>query len=164
MRNVRYKAKLLTYQAKHLEGGTKALSARAVTDPTAKALLTTSQLETGNLKRELERLAIYVKSLEEQIDAAGSRHRHLPQHAGAAGAAAETSTQLGEYELRFVRTCQALRLLLSHLNVIVEIDPRTQRILDKSKRRENVIVDKEIAAPFFEWLDSNGGAIDGSKA
>jgi hypothetical protein len=26
-----------------------------------------------------------------------------------------------------------------------------------SKRRDNIIVDKEVAGPFFEWLASQGG-------
>ena len=150
LRNVRYKAKLLSFQAQSLAPGAKALNPRAVTDPTAKALITNSQLETGNLKRELERLNIYVTSLEEQVDRFQSQGRHLPAPADAA----EPAGRLSDFELRFIRTCQALRSLLSHLKLVVELDERNQRILDKSKRRDNVIVDKEVAGPFFDWLAS----------
>jgi len=148
MRNVRYKAKLLSYQAASLVAGTRSLSSRAVTDPTAKALITTSQLEAGNLKRELERLKIYATSLEEQVDQLQSKG-HLPPPAAGSEPAL---TQLSDCEVRFIRTCQALRALLDHLSTIVLVDPSAQRILDASKRRNNVIVDQTLAAPFFEWL------------
>lgn len=78
LRNTRYKAKLLSYQARTLAPGRKALNARVITDPTAKALITGAELESGNLKRELERLKIYVTSLEEQVDRLQSRGRQLP--------------------------------------------------------------------------------------
>jgi hypothetical protein len=149
LRNARYKAKILTYQARSLTG-TKTLNSRTVTDPTAKVLITSAQLESGNLKRELERLNIYVTSLEEQVDQLQSHGRKLPVPVEAA----DSASQLSDYEFRFVRTCQALRSLLSYLNVVVQVDPNSQRILDRSKRRDNVIVDKEVAGPFFEWLNS----------
>ena len=152
LRNARYKAKILTYQARSLTPGTKSLNSRSVTDPTAKSLITSAQLESGNLKRELERLNIYVRSLEEQVDQFTNQGRKLPDPL----AVAEEKSQWSDYEFRFVRTCQAMRSLLSHLNVVVQIDPNTQRILDMSKRRDNVIVDAERAGPFFEWLNSQG--------
>lgn len=153
LRNARYKAKILSYQARSLTPGVQALNARTVTDPTAKMLITTAQLESGNLKRELERLNIYVKSLEEQIDQFQIQGRQLPSPAQAK----DSKSQLPDFEYRFVRTCQALRSLISHLNMVVQVDPGSQRILDMSKRRDNVIVDKEVAGPFFEWLSSQGG-------
>ena len=153
LRNVRYKAKLLSFQAKSLASGAKALNPRAVTDPTARALIISSQLETGNLKRERERLNIYVTSLEEQVDRYKGEGRHLPGPADAA----EPVGGLSDFELQFIRTCQALRSLLVHLKLVVELDERNQRILDKSKRRDNVIVDKDVAGPFFDWLASLPG-------
>jgi hypothetical protein len=153
MRNIRYKGKLMTYQAQRDGAGVESSSARAVTDPTAKALVTTAQLATANLKRELERLNIYVESLEQQLDESTRRHGKFPSSSDSGGGAEPFLT---DYEYRFIRTCQALRLLLSHLNVIVGVDPNTQRILDSTKRRDNVIVEKDVAGPFFEWLASNG--------
>lgn len=150
LRNARYKTKILTYQAKSLVPGTKALNPRSVTDPAAKMLITSAQLESGNLKRELERLNIYVMSLEEQVDRYQAQGRQLPSPT----AEVNLGAQLSDYEYRFVRTCQALRSLLSHLNMVVQVDTDCQRILDMSKRRDNIIVDKEVAGPFFEWLAS----------
>lgn len=152
MRNPRYKAKLLSYHASSLVPGSKGLNQRSVTDPTAKALITTSQLEAGNLKRELERLNIYVTSLEEQLDKAQSKQPALP-----APSAAEALGQVSDFEFRFIRTCQAMRSLLDHLNVVVQVDTRAQCILDASKRRNNVIVDQALAGPFFDWLASVAG-------
>jgi hypothetical protein len=147
LRNLRYKAKLLSHQARHLDAGVKKLDARAVTDPISRALLTSSQLEAGNLKRELDRLNIYVKFLENQQDQLQCQTRQR-----SACPNDHELNQLTDYEFQFIRTCQALRTLLSHLNVILEVDPRMQCIRDKSKRRDNIIVDKDVAGPFFEWL------------
>lgn len=153
LRNVRYKAKILTFQAKSLTAGAKALSSRSVTEPAAKALLTTSELECANLKRELERLNIYVTSLEEEVDGYKSQKRMLPGPTSGA----EATGQVSDNELRFIRTCQAMRSLVSHLSLVVELDVRNKRVLDKSKRRDNVIVDHEAAGPFFDWLVSQPG-------
>lgn len=154
LRNNRYKAKILSYLAKSLAPGAKALNSRSVTDPTAKALITSAQLEGGNLKRESERLKIYVKSLEEQVDRLQSQGRPLP----IASITNESCTGSSDFEYRFIRTCQTLRSLIGHLNLIVHIDPCSQRILDASKRRDNVIVGKDVAGPFFDWLAAQGGS------
>lgn len=149
LRNDRYKAKLLSYHANSLGPGLKALNPRVVTDPTAKALITTAQLETGNLKRELERLNIYVTSLEEQLDEAQTKRPELA-HVGAEC----SSPQMSDFEFRYIRTCQALHSLLDYLDVFLQVDTKGQCILDASKRRNNVIVDRALAGPFFDWLAS----------
>lgn len=153
LRNVRYKAKILTFQAKSLTSGTKGLNQRAVTDPTAKALITSAQLESGNYKRELERINIYVASLERQVEQLQSQGRYLPSQVEAV----QSATCVSDVELQFIRTCQALRLILSHFNLIVALDEKNRRILDRSKRRDNIIVDSEVAGPFFDWLSSLPG-------
>lgn len=150
LRNVRYKARLLTFQARSLASGTKALSSRTVTDPTAKALVACAELESENLKRELQRLNIYATALEKQVDQLQSRGWQPPS------TAPESQTRLSDYEFRFIRTCQALRLLLNHLDRVVQIDLRSECILDMSKRRDNVIASKEVVAPFLEWLGAEG--------
>lgn len=66
LRNSRYKALLLTFMAAHLGGGTKSLKFKDVTDEKAKALVVTSQLEASNLRREVQRLKIYIAQLERQ--------------------------------------------------------------------------------------------------
>lgn len=153
LRNDRYKAKLLSYHAKSLVPGSKGLNPRSVTDPTAKAIVTSSQLETANLRRELERLNVYVTSLEEQVDAAQNKRPSIPAPAAVEGDGA----QVPDFEFRFIRTCQALRSVLDHLNLVVQVDIKTKCILDASKRRNNVIVDQALAGPFFDWLDSVPG-------
>ncbi len=155
LRNPRYKAQLLSYMARNLAPGTKGIDPKSIVDPAAKALLTTSKLETGNLKRELERLNIYIKSLEEQLE----EHRQTgkPLLRGPHPSKLEVSGELPEYQVKFVRTCQALRSLLDYMQITLEVDTRSQQVLDKAKRRNNVIVDKDLAGPFFEWLASNGG-------
>lgn len=153
LRNIRYKAKLLSFQAKSISPGIKSLSPRIVADPTARALIAGSQLESGNAKRELERLNIYVTSLEEQIDLLKSQGRQLPNIQNITSSVA----QMPDFELQFIRTCQTLRSLVSHLKLIVELDMKSKRILDRSKRRDNVIVDAEVAGPFIEWLSLQGG-------
>jgi len=152
LRNVRYKAKLLSYQARSVSG-VKSLVSRSDSDVTANALVTNAELECGNLRRELERLKIYTSTLEEQLDHLQGQGQILPK----AMLADETASQLSEGEFRFIRTCQALRSLLSHLNLIVQVDPDNRRILDMSKRRNNVIVDEEVAGPFCDWLKTQGG-------
>lgn len=153
LRNDRYKARLLAFQAGSLSPGAKALSARKVTDPTAKALITGAQLESSNLKRELERLNIYVTTLEEQVDQFRSQGRLLPRP----DETTDSLTRVTDHELQFIRTCQALRSVLSHFNLVVEVDAKNNRILDKSRRRDNVIADAETATPFFEWLGRVSG-------
>jgi hypothetical protein len=151
MRNARYKTKILTHQAEQQAPGVKALDRRSVKDPTARALMTASELEASNLAREVERLRIYAKSLEEELDGArGSGHLSLavPDSRGSVVEAVGVS----DAELNFIRTCQALRSVVSHFYVVIELDTIERRILDKSKRRDNVIAGMETAAPFFDWL------------
>lgn len=169
LRNTRYKARLLTYQANSLSPGAKSLNSRAVTDPTAKALVTSAQLESGNLKRELERLNIYVTSLEQQVDQFQSKGRQFPSRANIAASTTRipkyTSDEepqphklaLSDHELMFIRTCQALRAVVSHLSLVLEVDMSSRQILDKSRRRNNVVVDEELAGPFIDWLRNLSG-------
>lgn len=153
MRNVRYKSKILTYQARHLETGSRSLHSREIADPSANALVTTAKLEAGNLRREVERLNIYINSLEEQLEQYQQKGRRRLSEP-AAHKAAPGANRISDYEFKFVRTCQALRALVSHMNLVLEVDTKAQQILDRSKRRNNVIVDNEIAGPFIEWLAS----------
>jgi len=151
MRNVRYKAKILTYQAQHLEPGVRTLEQQGMLDPGSKAVLATSRLEAGNLRREIDRLNVYIKSLERQLENASSRGGRQVSEADSYGTLVDTA-QISDYEFKFICTCQALRALLSHLNLVLEVNTVSKQILDRSKRRDNVIVDKEIAGPFIEWL------------
>ncbi len=156
LRNKRYKALLLTFMAAHLGAGTKSLKFKDVTDETAKALVTTAQLEASNLKREGERLRAYIA--------------HLEKHQGASAAAPVTaeaqpsSEALHDLQLKYTRTCQALYTLLQHFGKTLSVDTDRQQILDMSRLRNNVVVEAATAAPFFEWLRLNRDVPGGSKA
>lgn len=152
LRNVRYKAKLLSYQANCLVSGSAGVNRQNLRDPVANLAVVNSELVSGNLRRELERLQVYVTSLEEEIDQLKDKTGTISKLSNNAS----PKQDLSDFEFRFVRTCQALRLLLNHLNLVIKVDPISQQILDLSKRSGNVIVDKEIAGPFFEWLAVQG--------
>lgn len=154
LRNARYKAQLLSYMVRNRLPGSDGIDPNGIADPSARALITTGKLETSNLRRELERVNAYVGHLETQVEdyrLAGKPRVDLPKHSGGA------SPQISDYELKFVRTCQVVRTLLDHLQVAVEVDTAQRQILDRSKRRNNVIVGAELAGPFFDWLASNQG-------
>jgi len=121
--------------------------------------MASSELEASNLARALDRLRIYTKSLEEELDKV-----HSGRHRSVATSSVHDKADQGvtDAEFKFIRTCQALRAVLSHFNIVVQLDPGERRILDKSKRRNNVIAAKETAGPFFEWLANIPGALTGS--
>lgn len=158
LRNVRYKAKLLSYQA--VRGGQEGRKKdrHRIDDPVANAMVTTAKLEAGNLKREVERLRIYIDSLETQIEelTQGGGRRQAQWHVTDTS---QDEVATSDYEFKFIRTCQALRSLLSQFNVFCELDTNNAQILDRSKRRNNVLVDKELAGPFVEWINSIGGML-----
>ncbi|MEX3982498.1 hypothetical protein AB4Y45_26360 [Paraburkholderia sp. EG287A] len=157
MRNVRYKAKILTYQAQHLDVESKLRARRSLVDPSANAMLTTKKLEVGNLKREVERLNAYIGGLEEQVEQLKSRRGGLIPAPKGEGWQDSSQPPLSDHEFNFVRTCQALRSVLSHMNLVLDVDTGAKRILDRSRRRNNVVVDKELAGPFIDWLESVSG-------
>ncbi|MGA4275684.1 hypothetical protein ACI2VH_02380 [Ralstonia nicotianae] len=154
LRNKRYKALLLTFMAAHLGTGAKTLRLSAVTDDKAKALVTTAQLETANLKREVERLKAYIAFLEK------SSNGNTPALTQRQLEAEETHTKqsLHETQLKYTRTCQALLTVLRHLDRTISADPDRQQIIDLSRLRNNVVVDAQIAGAFFEWLRANVAA------
>lgn len=159
LRNSRYRAKILPYYAQHFGADSRTQARHRLTDPASTALLTTKKLEASNLKREVERQNIYIRSLEEDLDKTQRRDPLRPPEPLALESSQTGASEISDFEFKFLRTCQALRALLSHMNVVLEVDTRAQQILDKSKRRNNVIVDKEIAGPFIEWLTSMPGGI-----
>ncbi len=149
LRNPRYKAPLLSYQFHQLNGGTGQIRLKDVKDESAKALVLTADLKAGNLAREVERLNIYAKALEAEL--ADLRRAPAPTSSTKVPASVEAA-QVTEFQIKFVRTCQAFTALLSYLNVALEADSTNLRILDRSKRRNNVIVEEHLAGPYFEWL------------
>jgi hypothetical protein len=137
--------------AAHLGAGTKSLRVKDLTDDKSKALVTTAQLEAGNLRREVERLKAYIGHLEKQQ--AGKPPQGKPVHSSEDVEKAIRS--LHETQLKYTRTCQALFAVLRHLSQTLSTDPERQRIIDLSRLRNNVVVDAATAGPFFEWLAAN---------
>jgi hypothetical protein len=149
LRNIRYKSLLLTHMAERKTGGVNGKSISGG-DHATQAIVLKSELQTGNAERELDRLKIYVDSLERQLDELKSTRVCGAQLTLAdAGRSPQGTTDM---ELRFVRTCQALSMLLAHLGILISLDPTKRQILDSSKRRNNVIVDANLAAAFFDWI------------
>lgn len=152
LRNPRYKSMLLSYMAENLAAGTKNLKAKSIDDPKTQALVMTVQLEASNLKRDNERLRAYVAHLEAHVAKTDSQIGMITNNAPNG-----RELELEQAQIRFVRACQSLQLVIRHLNSVVSVDVSAKQIIDMTKSRNNVIVDSEIAAGFFEWLEANRG-------
>lgn len=149
LRNVRYKSLLLSYIASN--GGIEKVHGKDYIcngDATRPVRVVTAELKEGNARREVGRLNIYIKSLEKQLTE--NQHRSISVD-DTKLVAPSADTRLLDVEIKFYLTCQALRAVLSNLNNVLEIDTQGRRILDRSRRRNNVIVDSSLAAPFIEW-------------
>lgn len=149
LRNIRYKEKLLSHQNKVREPGSKIFNHNLSNVSDVKALIFSVQLECGNLRRERERLDIYIKSLEEQVD---EFHSSPNKNRAKSSFQKPDEMKLPDFEYNYIRTCQTLRSLLSHLNTILEVDTNNYCIIDRSKRFNNIIVSEELAKPFVQWL------------
>lgn len=152
LRNPRYKAMLLSYMAENLAAGTKNLKVKDITDPKTQALMLTTQVDVSNLKNENERLRAYIAHLESQeIKPSGmiSAPQNVPSD--------YSQFEFEKEQIRFARVCQSLQRLIRYLNSVVSVDMNSRQIVDMSKSRNNVIVDSETAAGFFEWLEANKG-------
>lgn len=143
LRNQRYKALLLSYMANETEPGAKNLVAKISDDLGTQVVVTQLQLANRNLSNENQRLKRHVASLGEQ---AGQATLQVPVKA---------PTNFAEMEANFVSTCQTLLRVLENLGDFVSVDTSIKRILDASKRTDNVIADERIASPFVDWLQEN---------
>lgn len=156
LRNSRYKALLLTFMAAHLGGGTKSLKFKDVTDEKAKALVVTSQLEASNLRREVQRLKVYIAQLERQQS---EQSATLPSPVDDVSA----QQRVRDVQLKLTRTSQALFAVLRHFDKMVSVDMERKVVVDMSRLRNNVLVDATLATPFVEWLRLNSGIPGGVK-
>ncbi len=150
LRNIRYKALLLSYMASTMTGGTQSITAATLVAPDAKALVAERDLTISNLRRELERLNGYCEQLEAKLDAKGPGGVSAIQHT----AVVAYATAEADYKYRFVKTCQALRLVLDYLPNQFEIDSNEALLKDAIiKRGNNIVVQAENFRPFVEWLE-----------
>jgi hypothetical protein len=150
LRNPKYKGLLLAHMTEQVSVGTTAIQRENIKDPAAKALLDTADLTIENLKRENERLKNYIGSLANN-EAQG---QNLPKVSGP-NVSAKATTDLTADRLRFLSTCEALRIVLQKFGGILELDLERQRVVDRSEIPQQVLIDSKIGGPFFEWLSKS---------
>ena len=149
LRNKRYKSLLLSFMSRHLGNGIQAVKVSEIDDERAKILVLSTQLEATNLRREIERLKTYVSYLESH-QSESTQPQPIPDNA-------DLHKLIHEIRLKYVRTCQALQHVLQHHEKSLAIHTSKRQILDMSRLRNNVVVDTDLAEPFFLWLDENSG-------
>lgn len=152
LRNPRYKCMLLSYMAENLGAGTKNLKINSLEDPKTQLLVMTAQGEASNLKRENERLRSYISQLEVHIAKTDIQIASTPSDV-----TNSSKIENERIQIRFTRACQSLQILIRYLDSVVSVDMTAKQIIDRSKLRNNVIVDSEIASGFFTWLEANEG-------
>lgn len=146
LRNKRYKALLLNFMA--MRSGTDSIQ---VTEPVAQAIIHTVELELGNVKRDNERLRVYIAELEEKLSERAPPPV-LPSRTSAAVDAADLTRLSNEKAL----ACKALWLVLDHFKDLVSLDTERGCIIDlAASKRRNVIVAPEIAEVYLDWLRTN---------
>lgn len=144
LRNKRYKSLLLSYMAE-APIGVRRLECSDVDEASAsKSALTLLKLEASNLQQENSRLKAHIFALES--DQAAVSVNKLEERKGDDAAVME----LELFREKYIRTCQALQVLLDNLADIFALDPEEMKILDRSNRGKTV-VDSLLAKPFFEW-------------
>lgn len=154
LRNKRYKALLLSYMAERITQGSKQIDATAINHSASQTLVIQASLEASNLKRETQRLKAYIIELEGRLENTAAKIPALPSNSPAIDHCEES-----ELKYKYVRTCQAIGLILEHWKDFMGVDMENNQIVDLSSRRldpHRLIVDSNIAAPFFEWLKKAG--------
>ncbi|MFT4436090.1 hypothetical protein ACMX25_22230 [Caballeronia sp. 15715] len=109
----------------------------------------TNVLEVTNLRRENERLKLCVAGQQPALSEDKSRPGDSEED--------EWKIRFEEANLKFIRTCQALHLVLSHMEVALSANPETRSVIDLSRMRNNVVVAPPLSDAFFEWLKKNEG-------
>jgi hypothetical protein len=140
LRNLRYKALLLSFMADEMLPGEKNVVAKFSDDPGAQAQLTQLQLANRNLLNENQRLKGHIAALAEKPQQAKVQLQEMEL------------TSAPDFEEKFVLTCQVVLRILENLGDFISVDTESMRVLDPSKRIDNVIADKRLAQPFVEWL------------
>lgn len=146
LRNLRYKALLLSFMADEMRPGAKHVVAKISGDPGAQAQLTQLQLANRNLISENQRLKGHIASLADERQPAKVQFQER-----------EVDT-VPDFEEKFVLTCQVVLRILENLGDFVSVDTESRRIIDPAKRIDNVIADERLAQPFVEWLIANRAA------
>jgi hypothetical protein len=143
LRNRRYKEQLLLYLV-NAKNGSSSLDGRKINDPSAQVLLLQRDLMGENAKREIQRLKSYIKSLEDATSNQGPRT-----------IAPTLACELDATEAKLYATLQALFAIMRHFGPLLRADSDGAKILDATTIPARVVVDAELARPFFDWIDSN---------
>lgn len=153
LRNIRYKALLLSYQAESASPGLRNTNKRAVKfDPTEPSNALLVQLETSNLRLENQRLKYHIADLEKALTDKGI--------ATIAASVSDTEAESSDMEFNYVSTCQVVMAILSKLQDVLTVDVEKKRILDAAVRRgDNVIAGGRLAEPFFDWLNKHAAGM-----
>lgn len=153
LRNEKYRS-LLSEFLYRKKAGLENFDVSDVSDSRAHAVVTTAKLEATNLRRENERLKIYVASLESDGKTADrNKGSTRPDSLEALRVSMEAA------QFNYATVCQALHSMLEYMKNLIAADADAEQLIDLSKMRNNVIVDRRLAAPFFEWLRLNKGIL-----
>lgn len=143
LRNWTYKSLLLEYM---LTAGSGVPS--QMRDPVAESRIYTLELDLSNAKRDSERLRMYVTELE------GRQNRPpvlVPKNEAAVGP--QEAVHLSNER---ALACKALWLVLKHFEGLISVDSGRGCIIDlAASQRNNVIVEREVAKVFLDWLAAN---------
>lgn len=153
LRNSKYRSLLSDFLYPN-EAGVQNFDLSSVSDNGVGAAVTTSKLEAANLRRENERLKIYIASLEREGKTADSTKGTSQVDSLEASRLTIESAQL-----KYATVCHALHSMLEYMKNMVAADADAEQLIDLSKMRNNVIVERPLAAPFFEWLRMNKGIL-----
>ncbi|WP_431476516.1 hypothetical protein [Massilia eburnea] len=144
LRNETYKSHLHKYMLAKGSGATTKVS-----DPIAQARIHLIELDLANAKRDNERLRLYISDLEERV----SREPALAPPVKALGDSANEIVLLSNER---AQACKALWLVLEHFEGLVSVDSGRGCIIDLgAPLRSNVIVDRDAAKVFLDWLSAN---------
>ena len=157
LRNIRYKALLLSYQAESASPGLRNTNKRAVKfDPTEPSNALLVQLETSNLRLENQRLKYHIADLEKALTDKGV----ATIAASGAASVSDAEAELSDMEFNYVSTCQVVMAILSKLQDVLTVDVEKKRILNAAVRRgDNVIAGGRLAEPFFDWLNKHAAGM-----
>lgn len=145
LRNKRYRAPLLSFMTKSTEQGADAINRKRLADPKAGALVLAAEIGAENLRREVARLKAYISDLEASKENSEPQKQNRPK----------TGDALADIQRRHTLTCQALLAVLKHFDGLLRSDEDAKRVMDASTRPHKVVVDENLATPFFDWMQLN---------